>query len=81
MQHRISYSYRRCAAGVSVVQVYDTMQVYQCRWFLQACILLSAGSVVQVNTQKAGLHISLDLLLPVVDKGGRADHQGPLRDH
>ena len=37
--------------------------------------LLSVGAVVQAHTQPAGFDMSLYLLLPVVNQGGRADDQ------
>lgn len=49
--------------------------------FSQFGAFLAVGTVVQVDCQLSCLHMSLYLLLPVVDQGGRADDQSSFRDH
>lgn len=49
--------------------------------FLRSGTSLTVRAVVQVHRQLARLDMSVNLLLPVVHQGGRADDKSALRQH
>lgn len=49
--------------------------------FLRSGTSLTVRAVVQVHRQLARLDMSVNLLLPVMHQGGRADDESALRQH
>ena len=48
---------------------------------LQRSVLLAVGSVVEVDAKSIRLHVSFDLLLPMVHQGGGAYDERCLGNH